>query len=176
MDNKVDRWLIKRSEDIKEEWVENVNYKLNKCQSEIEKLFMIEFLYQNEWGGSLGILPDDEVFIFPQFKINNYKVDFMIFVASFNEWSKDGLNNYPSKHKEKCLIVELDSYLWHGSDPEQFTKEKTREREIIKEGYNIMRFSGREIYRNVEKCVEEITEHFWEENKKIIENKMDDDR
>ena len=35
-----------------------------------------------------------------------------------------------------------------------------RERDLMNEGYKIMRFSGREIVRDVEKCVEEVIDYF----------------
>lgn len=60
------------------------------------------------------------------------------------------------KTKNDLLLIELDSYLWHGSTPEQYTKEKERERVLFNEGYKVMRFSGREIYKDVEKCINEV--------------------
>jgi len=35
-----------------------------------------------------------------------------------------------------------------------------QERDLMNEGYKIMRFSGREIVRDVEKCVEEVIDYF----------------
>lgn len=145
MDNKIEQWLEKRGQDIKNEWIDVVTNDISLCESPIEKLFLIEWHYQNDnfyFGGDLI-----DYTITPQYKIDNYRVDFMI---CFNDKSVN-----PYDNKDNCLIVELDSYLWHGSDPEQFTKEKARERDITKEGYKLMRFSGREVYRDVERCVRE---------------------
>jgi len=161
METKVEKLLEKRSQDIKEEWKDEINDKLSLCESPIEKLFLIEFEYQ------VKAEPYEEYYwIMPQYKINNYRVDFMIYYHYFSKWMTKK-NEYPEQNKSKSLIVELDSYLWHGSNPEQFANEKKRERELQKEGWNIMRFSGREIYRNVEKHVEEVFESFRE-----IENKL----
>lgn len=52
-----------------------------------------------------------------------------------------------SKGKTKGLVVECDSFQWHG-DKEAFAKDKVREREITKLGYPVIRFSGREINKN----------------------------
>jgi len=41
-----------------------------------------------------------------------------------------------------------------------YSNEKKRERDLMNEGYKIMRFSGREIVRDVEKCVEEVIDYF----------------
>lgn len=140
MEDKVKEWLEKRSRDFLEEWKQMIKDSLTHCKSPLEKLFLIEWRYRKAF-----YCDYENFFIKLQYEINNYMVDFMVY------FRKDGYH-----HKEKSLIVELDSYLWHGADPEQFAKEKRRERELQKEGYNLMRFSGREIYRNVEKCVEEV--------------------
>jgi len=155
MESKVEKWLELRSEMIKEGWRDLVDDRINQCGSPIEKLFLIEWYFQNDnfyYGGDLK-----DYFIIPQYKIGNYRVDFFICL--------DNSDIDPYEDKENCLIIELDSYLWHGSDPEQFAKEKERERELQKEGWNIMRFSGREIYRDVDKCVQEIIGHILNKEK-----------
>ena len=140
MEEKIEKWLEKRSQDFLEEWKQMIKDNLILCKSPLEKLFLIEWRYRKAF-----YCDYENFFMKPQYKINNYIVDFIIY------FRKDGY-----RYKEKSLIVELDSYLWHGADPEQFAKEKKRERELQKKGYNLMRFSGREIYRDVEKCVEEV--------------------
>ena len=92
----------------------------------------------------LSLIPQKEILI------NNkkYIVDFMVIIKNLKKWDEP-------ETKDNVLIIELDSYLWHGSKPEQFVKEKERERILSKEGYKIIRFSGREIYKNVEECVDE---------------------
>ena len=145
MEDKVEKWLEKRGQDIKEEWKDIAEIHVSYCESPIEKLFLIEWHYQNENFYCGGDLKD--YIITPQYKIGDHRVDFLI---CLDDGSID-----PYNRKENCLIVEIDSYIWHGSTPEQFTKEKERERELKKDGWNVMRFSGREIYRNVEKYVYE---------------------
>ena len=163
METKVEKLLEKRSQDIKEEWKDEINDKLSLCESPIEKLFLIEFEYQ------VKTEPYEEYYwILPQYKINNYRIDFLVYYHYFSKWTTKK-NEYPEQNKSKSLIIELDSYLWHGSTPEQFTKEKEREREFKKDGWNMMRFSGREIYRSVEKCVGETLEYFSEIGKQISE-------
>ena len=154
MENKVEEWLEKRGQDIKEEWKELTEDYLSRCESPIEKLFFIEWKYQNE-----AHCYHEYFYVMPQYKIDNYRVDFLVYFNTDNEWM-DKQDGYPEYHKDKALIIELDSHLWHGLKPEQFTKEKERERELQKKDWHIMRFSGREIYRNVEKCVDEVVEYF----------------
>jgi len=164
MEDKVEKLLIKRSKDVGEEWKDFTKWKLEKCESPIEKLFLIEWIYriEHESHNPEGL---SQYYIYPQFNINNkYRIDFLVAFITENENLSDYRNNFINV-KHKTLIIELDSYLWHGSKPEQFTKEKERERYLIKDGWNIMRFSGSEIYRNVEKCVAEIINYFEEDDK-----------
>jgi very-short-patch-repair endonuclease len=149
MEHKIENWLEKRGNEIKEEWIDVVKDKIIQCQSPIEKLFLIEWEYQNNsfyFGGDLK-----DYYIKPQFIIEGYgyKVDFMIINTTRPDW----------------IVVELDSYLWHGSTPDQFAKEKERERDITKLGYKLFRFSGKEIYRNVEKCVNETIKYCLDQEK-----------
>ena len=150
MKNKVEKWLEKRGQDIKKERMNDIEYIMPRCESPLEKLFLIEWRYQSNNFYSGGELK--EFFITPQYEINNYRIDFFICL--------DNGTIEPYKYKENCLIIEIDSYLWHGADPEQFTKEKERERTLQKEGYRVMRFSGREIYKDVENCVREVINYF----------------
>ncbi len=164
MESKVEKWLEKRGQNLKEEWKDIVGDKfLSLCKSPIEELFFVEWEYQK-----MAQAYPEYYYIMPQYKIKNYRVDFMIYYHYLPKWMLKE-NECPENNKDKAFVVELDSYLWHGSDPEQFANEKKRERELQKEGWNIMRFSGREIHRNVEKCVEEVFESFWEIEKKLPE-------
>jgi len=168
MDKKVEKWLEKRSQEIKDEWKYSTYDMANQCQSPIEKLFLIEWNYQTQHWSDY-----ENVYIISQYKIGNYRVDFMICYVP-GEIHPSKFSKYLLNNKKMCLIVELDSYLWHGSKPEQFTEEKARGRELKKEGYNIMRFSGREIYRNVEKCVEEVLEYIGEIESDILNKELDE--
>lgn len=59
------------------------------------------------------------------------------------------------KRKHIITLIECDSFKYH-STPEQLEKEKIRERKLMKLGYPILRFSGREITRTPSKVAEEI--------------------
>jgi len=161
MKSKVEKWLEKRGQDIKEEWENWIGYLLKKCDSPIEKLFLIEWEYQAE---KEMYQPEGfpRLYIYPQFQINNFIIDFAIIYITEDDNLKNHRSNF-SEVKDKILLVEIDSYLWHGAEPEQFAKEKERERCLQKEGYKLMRFSGREIYRDVKNCVKEVINYFIKE-------------
>lgn len=69
--------------------------------------------------------------------IDNYRVDFLI----------------PSKK----IIIELYGYQYHNTK-QKITKDAERERKLQKLGYQIIRFTGTEIYKDVKKCVNEVLE------------------
>jgi len=166
MENKIEKWLEKRGQDAKEIFKDITKWRMQKCESPIEELFFIEWEYQMR---EENCQPEgfSKFYIIPQYEVNRkYRVDFLISYISENDWFsyKENYNNI----KDKILIIELDSYLWHGSDPAQFTKEKERERELKKEGWDMMRFSGREIYNNVEKCVEEVIRYLRSKEEKEL--------
>ena len=173
MENKVEKWLEKRGQDIKDEWMDTTKTDIirKEIESPIEKLFLVEWRYQTSLYEDLK-----DFYITPQYYIGNYRVDFAIYRTTLDKWHRGGKYSYPDNHKDQCLIIELDSYLWHGSDPEQFTKEKERERELQKEGWKIIRFSGREIHRNIEKCVGEVLEYFINKEIKEMEKEIDLDK
>ena len=158
MEKRIKKYLEEKSQEIAEEfqeYCENV-FIDRKIESPIEQLFFIELQYQ--------LYLNTEFYVMPQYEIiakegERYRIDFLIYYTENVFWM-NSREDYPQYHKDKVLLIELDSFLWHGQTPEQFEKEKKRERDLMNEGYKIMRFSGREIVRDVEKCVEEVLDYF----------------
>jgi len=166
MNKNIQKYLEKRSLDVAKSWSIDCEEEIERhnIKSPIEQLFLIEFYYQLESG--LNEVPDKfpKFYLEPQKEIQTqegkkYRVDFQIYYTDNDMWMVKEMT-LPKNNKDKVLIVELDSFLWHGQTPEQFEKEKIRERDLMNEGYKIMRFSGREIVRNVEKCVQEVIDYF----------------
>lgn len=81
-----------------------------------------------------------------QVKILNgkYRVDFL-------------LTSYNGKPP---LIIECDGHDFHEKTKEQARRDKKRDRECVLAGYAVMRFTGSEIYNNVEKCISDIESYF----------------
>lgn len=139
-----------------------------RCESEIERqavyALLCGFSLINRSAIVPTFLPDDyedkttfeimsilngmsEIWVCPNLWLTpQIRVDIMIFKK-------------PEKKSKKFpftgVIVECDSFLFHSS-PEQLLKEKTRERQLTKLGYPILRFSGREITQNATKVAVEI--------------------
>ena len=55
----------------------------------------------------------------------------------------------------KKVVIELYGYQHHNSK-EKITKDAERERYLQKVGYQVIRFTGTEVYKDVRKCVYEV--------------------
>ena len=126
----------------KEIILENINYidkeKLNeiildtkKCKSPIEIILII----------ALDIINSDYYFS-PQEKIicgdKNYIADFCLY--------NDGCVNTFLKSEFK-LVIECDGYEFHQKTKQQVDNDNQREYDLKMNGFQILRFSGTEIYK-----------------------------
>lgn len=72
------------------------------------------------------------------------------FVLFVNNWVTDKIRTdfiVGDNSNGKAIIIECDSFQWHGNK-EAFVKDKKRERELVKLGFPVLRYSGSEIMRN----------------------------
>ena len=113
----------------------------NSISSAIEKLFLIEWVYNKV----------DEKFnvsLLTQHKVNTdkgtYTVDFSV--------TKIGT-------KSPILAIELDGHEFHEKTREQAKSDKSRERAIVSSGIPVFRFTGSEIFQNTRRCVIEISDY-----------------
>lgn len=162
MQKNIEKYLEMRAKNLVESWSERILQEIKRYNlTPIESLFYIE--WEEQMISKYDEIPlyyyDNEKmpFLCPQWELEvkkgkrkkKYRVDFLITMRNLRNWDE------PDK-KENMVIIEIDSHLWHGSTPEQFTKEKQRERDLMEAGYKFLRFSGREIYRDTLKCVETV--------------------
>jgi very-short-patch-repair endonuclease len=72
----------------------------------------------------------------PQVVIGTYRVDFLV------SW-----HGYPCARntQPKAVVIECDSQLWHERTEAERRYEKKRDRELLKRGYHVFRFTGKEI-------------------------------
>lgn len=88
--------------------------------------------------------------VFPQFSIEtekkNYCADFIIVLEKF---------------VGKCVdvIVECDGHEFHQKTKAQVERDNQREYDIKKMGYDVLRFSGSQIYNNPFKCANDIFDY-----------------
>ena len=105
------------------------------CESSIERLFLETF-------DAIRTKDRNTMFdycLVPQVEIGNYRVDFELI-----------------NHKDKKIIVECDGHEFHQKSKQQVEKDNKRERDLKKLGYEVVRFSGSEIFKDAEKCVEDL--------------------
>ena len=93
-----------------------------------------------------------EIHINPQwtFKVdgNNYKVDIGLQIIYMTEKKYNSFS--------QSYFIECDGYDYHYRNKKQVTKDRKRERKLMKRCRNLIRFTGTEIYNDVENCVEEL--------------------
>lgn len=54
------------------------------------------------------------------------------------------------------VIVELDGHDFHERTPEQAQKDKSRDRDLQRLGWHVLRFTGREVLRGPDECTREV--------------------
>lgn len=87
----------------------------------------------------------DLLIIEPQAKIENYRADFLLTYQS----------SFPGFEKERQLIVECDGHDYHDKTKQQASRDKERDREMKKLGYEVFRFTGSDIWNDVYSCAKE---------------------
>lgn len=70
------------------------------------------------------------------------------------DWRADFVISVPT-YCDKKLIVECDGHDFHERTKEQAMRDRARDRSAQAAGYQILRFTGAEIYRDPLKCVRE---------------------
>lgn len=55
-----------------------------------------------------------------------------------------------------CIAIECDGHDYHERTKEQAARDKSRDRQLLRDGWLVMRFTGSEIYNYPRECVAEI--------------------
>ena len=145
--NKVSMHLIALSSDAEMTLEES----LIDCESPIEQLLSLALeelsivnIYKfNPFVDIVEIEKQKEI----QCGNKKYRVDFFIPVIYKNQ-------------ENKCFVIECDGHEFHQKTKEQVEKDNTRTRELQKYGYEIIRFSGTEIWHRPYKCANEVLNIF----------------
>jgi very-short-patch-repair endonuclease len=106
-----------------------------RCESPIERAFwsMAYFELKKRTGGEL----------WPQYVVTPYRIDF-------------ALIRIPNARRLK-VAIELDGHEVHKTK-EQRDYDTARERHLLRHGWTVIRFTGRDIYHNLQKCINEAVE------------------
>ena len=111
------------------------------AQEEVED---IGFVVNGSTFGDCG-LGAEFIVIEPQAKIENYRADFLLTYRS----------SFPGFEKDRQLIVECDGHDFHDRTKEQASKDRARDRELKKLGYEVFRYTGSDIWADVYGCATE---------------------
>lgn len=125
----------------------NLEQSLIDCESPIEQLLALELEYlklesihaYNPFVDVIGIEKQEEI----KTKNKKYRVDFMIPVLYKNQGGK-------------IFVIECDGHEFHQKTKKQVEKDNERQRDLQKAGYEVIRFSGTEIYHRAYQCAIEI--------------------
>lgn len=121
-------------------------YCLAECESPIEQLLAIELERLTRRGMFDIPVLVDVIAIEKQKEIEcqnaKYRADFAIFVKYWNT--------------AKSYVVECDGHEFHQKTKEQVEKDNKRTRDLQLAGYEVIRFSGTEIYHRPYQCALEI--------------------
>ncbi len=160
--------LCKSSREVFEEMQNNFTYDLlysmENCESPIEQIMALrlhEFRYSRQAHRMEFIDGLDIIEIHKQHPIKTegkkfYRVDFMI--AVYDKVVADGM----------CFVIECDGHDFHEKTKEQAKKDKLRDRELVTDGYVVMRYTGSEIYGN-----SRIADEIFQRIKTIMLNRRD---
>lgn len=124
-----------------EMFIEVANLDYSYCESPIEELFALamDFVYFTRVSSL-----EDEFVLSPQVDIetngNKYRVDFLI------------ENSIGDADDNKGLIIECDGHDFHEKTKEQVRKGLQRDYDLKMAGYDILHFSGSQIYSNPIEC------------------------
>ena len=92
----------------------------------------------------LGSWPGVGMRLLAQANYGRFRVDFALVSANRDETPY------------RCIVVEVDGHEWHERSKEQAEYDRARDRSIVANGASIFRFTGREVWRDADRCASEV--------------------
>lgn len=144
MSDKIRDWLLAR-------------YPCRECESPIEHLLYAGYKMMEE----RSMLPLAAGMKFSmQAEVGPYRADFLITLKG-----ADG--------KEKHLVVEADGHEFHERTKEQAAKDRSRDRWMTTHNYEVLRFTGSEIWANPFACAQQVLDrqymlHYGKDRKSAV--------
>lgn len=130
----------------------------NYCESPIEQMMLAALVFCSTGYGPWPLEtwfpdmpsspPSGRIFIAPQFEFGSYRIDIAMFAQDFSG-------------NEIRLAIECDGHNFHRTK-KQMRHDRKRERALQLKGWNVMRFTGSEIYEDAAACAEEAGDFFGE--------------
>lgn len=127
-----------------------IGFDCDGCESPIEKIFYIAFKYVVFFSdySFIYLLPQEEIRVGKK----KYRVDFLF---SSEEMESP---NYKT-NKNYNLVIECDGHDFHEKTKEQVAKGNDRDYDLKSVGYDVIHFSGSQIYNDPIGCAEKTFEY-----------------
>lgn len=118
---------------------------IRRCESPLETILATAFsrLPGFQWrlpfadDAEVGRWPKAGVILLAQAPCGPYRADF-----GFRNWSSGG----------PAIIVEVDGHDYHERTPIQAQRDRSRDRYLTKRGATVLRFTGREVWQDAQRC------------------------
>lgn len=119
-------------------------YVNTECESPIEKIMYLALvIHDHLYAGKIRMEINTQV------EIKNYRVDFLVSFFTLVGFCK-------RKELSKEIIIECDGHEFHEKTKEQVIKNNNRDYELKNKGYDILHFSGSEIYNYPIRCAHKV--------------------
>jgi len=147
--------FLEKAADVVGEYHRGWFYEEYRCQfnddhvvdSPIEQLFYVAIETLREINNIEKDGQDEFLVAHPQISINQYRVDFKVDYY------------YQLKNIQKSVCVECDSQIFHERTESERRYEKKRDRDLIRHGYKVFHFTGKEITDNPYLPAKEVLEY-----------------
>ena len=148
---KAKSYILRNIDDLKFLDIADMWTTLQCCESPIEQILCV----------ALYIKTKGTLYFEPQMEINCGK---KTYYADIGIYGDEIVNSYLNDNF--VLIIECDGYEFHQKTKKQVEYDNKREYDIKLLGYDILRFSGSEIYNDVDECVIKILNYISSKGKK----------
>lgn len=123
------------------------------CIAAREHAMNVRYRAKGREFGDFEDMPD-LLILEPQAALGEYRVDFLLRYQEIVPDAerpvrlKDGTEIPGSKMSVAHLIIECDGHDFHDRSKEQASRDRARDRELKKLGYDVFRYTGSDIWRN----------------------------
>jgi very-short-patch-repair endonuclease len=85
----------------------------------------------------------DALHIYPQVSLDGYRLDFLAIQRCEGE-------------PDKVTVIEVDGHDFHERTKAQASHDKKRDRHFTKKGWQVLRYTGSDVWRSPSECAREI--------------------
>jgi very-short-patch-repair endonuclease len=124
------------------------------CESPIERVFAAAIVAMSDMRTTgeaifmsgrprtgMPTAPFDGLHIYPQVTLDGYRIDFLAL--------------YQSGDEQIVTVIELDGHDFHERTKRQASHDKKRDRHFTKKGWQVLRYTGSDIWRSPSECARE---------------------